>query len=249
MLTLAANLCSDFLYSFVRLSMLHQCLSILRTALARCFEQQVPSIRATWPLSGRAVSEIGGRLVESFVLARLPHELGLLPFDGEIACDIPESGRAMEDIAVTFVTRTGRVRLLVDVKGHNEYRSGSRPNLASIRKCLELYRSPAHAADELVVFFCRYQPSVHPEHHSEQVEYNVLPESFTEQGIFLFRALSEANLDPANIGSGGQLLLAREERIALVERSRAEFVRLLEQLQVRLTGRAQAGRRNEPAVL
>lgn len=214
--------------------MLHQCLSILRMALARCFEQQAPSIRATWPLSGRAVSEIGGRLVESFVLARLPRELSLMAFDGEIVCDIPESGRAMEDIAVTFSAPSGRIRLLVDVKGHNEYRAGSRPNLASIRKCLELYRSAAHVSDELVVFFCRYEPSVHPTHYSEEVEYNVLPESFAEQGTFLLRALSEANLDPANIGSGGQLLLAREDRIVLVERSREEFVQLLERLQARL---------------
>ena len=131
--------------------MINECLSILRASLERCFDQRCPSIRATWPLSGRAVSEIGGRLVESFVLARLPHELSLAMFDGEIVCNIPESGRAMEDIAVTFVGPAGQVRLLVDVKGHNEYRSGSRPNLASIRKCLELYGNPVHVADELTI--------------------------------------------------------------------------------------------------
>lgn len=214
--------------------MIDECLSIVRTSLARCFQQQAPSIQATWPLSGRAVSEIGGRLVESFVLARLPHELSTTPFDGQILCEIPESGRAMEDIAVTFIGPHGRARLLIDVKGHNEYRTGSRPNLASIRKCLELYRSASHTADELVIFFCRYRPSIHPDHHAQAVEYHVLPESFDEQGIFLLRALSESNLDPANIGSGGQLLLARENNVRLVNRSRSEFVQLLEGLQSRL---------------
>jgi hypothetical protein len=48
--------------------------------------------------------------------------------------------------------------------------------------------------------------------------------------IFPLRCLSAANLDPANIGSGGQLLLARENRIVLEERSRDDFVALLRQL-------------------
>jgi hypothetical protein len=143
----------------------------------------------------------------------------------------------MEDIAVIFESGQQRVRLLVDVKGHNEYRAGSRPNLASIRKCIELYESPDQASDEIVVFFCRYQPSVHPDHHAESVTYEVLSESFSDRGVFLLRSLSEANMDPANIGSGGQILLAREDRIALVDRRREEFVIYLRTLQGRLAGR------------
>jgi hypothetical protein len=220
--------------------MLDHYLLLLRAALKRCFEQQSPAIRATWPLSGRTVSEIGGRLVESYVLARLPHELSLAQFDGKIFCEIPESGRAMEDISVTFSSKSfGEVRLLVDIKGHNEYRSGSRPNLASIRKCIELYGDPTRTNDELVIFFCRYLPSVHPDNYAEEVKYQVLQDSFSEEGTFLLRSLSELNLDPANIGSGGQLLLAREDRIAIVKRSRAEFIQLLEALKARL----QEGRR------
>lgn len=218
-------------------TMLNECLTILRSSLQRCFAEQAPSIQATWKLSGRAVSEIGGRLIESFVLARLPHELSIVPFDGAIRCDIPASGRAMEDIAVIFESGQRRVRLLVDVKGHNEYRAGSRPNLASIRKCVDLYESSDQASDELVVFFCRYKPSVHPDHYAESVAYEVLPESFSERGVFLLRSLSEANMDPANIGSGGQLLLAREDRIELVDRPREKFVIYLKALQGRLAER------------
>jgi hypothetical protein len=81
-----------------------------------------------------------------------------------------------------------------------------------------------------VIFFCRYRPSIAPNGRGDDLSYEVLPESFGQTGLFPLRNLSAGNLDPANIGSGGQLLLARENRILLEERTREEFVALLRQL-------------------
>ncbi|MEJ6003858.1 hypothetical protein [Paucibacter soli] len=214
--------------------MLEQCLKILREALSQCFTSAKPEIVTNWAISGRTVSEIGGRLIEDYVLLHLPEELKKTSFEGRIECDIPESGRAVEDIAVDFYAADWKIRLLVDVKGHNELQRGSRPNLASIRKCIDLYEAKASSTTEVVVFYCRYVPSIGKMQRSKTVSLAVQPSSFTETGVFLLRQLSDANLDPANIGSGGQLLFAREHEVRIVDRSRAEFVSLLRQFQGRL---------------
>lgn len=222
--------------------MLEQCLQTLRDSLSRCFNSTGPEIHTNWPISGRTVSEIGGRLIEDFVLLHLPQELLKSKFDGEIRCCAPDSGRAIEDIAVHFTSTAGDICLLVDVKGHNELQTGSRPNLASIRKCIELYSDANKANTEIVVFYCRYQPSLAKGGRSEAVSFNVLPTSFSKTGVFLLRELSDSNMDPANIGSGGQVLLAREDKIILSNRSRANFVSLMNTFQSRLAAAKSNGK-------
>jgi hypothetical protein len=130
------------------------------------------------------------------------------------------------------------MELLVDIKGHNQQRSGSRPNLASIRKCLEFYGDPNLTGQEIVIFFCRYQPRVQRNAGRTQLLYEVLPESFDEQHVIPIRWLGHTNLDPANIGSGGQILLARESNLTTEKRSREEFVVLLRGLEERLRRRS-----------
>ena len=212
--------------------MLERALSDLRAALKALFADQPLRVQLSWPLGGRAVSEIGGRLIEDFVAARIDISLRNLERHSYEAATValPSTGRALEDFSVNWVADGATLVLLVDVKGHNELRRGSRPNLASIRKCIELYSDPARRDHEPVIFFCRYRPSIAPNGRGDDLSYDVLPESFGPTGLFPLRCLSAANLDPANIGSGGQLLLARENRIVLEERSREDFVALLRQL-------------------
>jgi hypothetical protein len=215
--------------------MIEEALEDLRNALAAAFGEREIRAQFSWTVGGRAVSEIGGRLLEDFALNRIAQSFSQLhPRTYEsVEVTVPSSGRSIEDFRVDWSAGGSKQVLLVDVKGHNELRRGSRPNLASIRKCIELYGDPARAREEIVIFFCRYKPNIAPGDRAHDLTYRVMSDSFGLNGIFLLRNLSAANLDPANIGSGGQILLAREDRIVLEDRTRSEFVSLLEQLRGR----------------
>lgn len=194
-------------------------------------------ISFNWNVSEKTVSEIGGRLIEDFILTSLPEAINhkTKDFSGSfIKCSIPDSARSMEDLSFNWVAPNGEtnIALLVDVKGHNETKSGSRPNLASIRKCKEFYKKNENK--ELWIFYCRYTPIVKKELTDSYITYKIEEASFEEKGIFLLRSLSDNNMDPANIGSGGQILFARENNITLVDRSRDEMLEFLDLLSVKL---------------
>jgi hypothetical protein len=195
-------------------------------------------ISFNWCVSEKTVSEIGGRLIEDFILTSLPTELEV-EFDGFAGsftdCNIPESQRAMEDIAFSWLSPDGQtsIELLIDVKGHNETKTGSRPNLASIRKCKEFYESDENR--ELWIFFCRYTPKVETQLTDTNISYKIEDGSFSNNGMFLLRHLSDQNMDPANIGSGGQILFARENNITLINRDRQGMLEFLDNLSEHLS--------------
>jgi len=190
-------------------------------------------ISFNWEVSDKTISEIGGRLIEDYILTSLPKKIGVTirGMQGRFEkCHIPESQRAMEDIAFTWVSPDGSetVDLLIDVKGHNELKKGSRPNLASIRKCKDFYTS--NEKKELWIFYCRYTPVSKVCESTTNISYKIEDESFHEKGMFLLRRLSDRNMDPADIGSGGQILFAREHEIELIDRSRENMVEFLDSL-------------------
>ena len=196
----------------------------------------MPQLTLDWPISDRAVSEIGGRLIEDFVLHRIRDATARLQDrkSQTLLVVVPTTGRTIEDFRLVCEHETNNLNLLVDIKGHNQLRRGSRPNVASIRKCIELYADPNRESEEIVLFFCRYEFRAQHGKDGTHLTYDVLTRSFDEQHIVPIRWLSRANLDPANIGSGGQILLAREDNLAVEQRSRAEFVELLRSFQERL---------------
>ena len=191
------------------------------------------NISFNWEVSDKTVSEIGGRLIEDYILTALPKKMDV-HIEGVRGrfekCHIPKSQRAMEDIAFTWVSPNGEqtIDLLIDVKGHNELKKGSRPNLASIRKCRDFYSSCEKK--ELWIFYCRYTPVTTVSESNTDISYTIEDESFGDRGMFLLRRLSDRNMDPADIGSGGQILFAREYEIELVDRSREDMIEFLELL-------------------
>ncbi len=187
----------------------------------------------SWDISEKTISEIGGRLIEDFILCELPRyikNVAKTNSDYEfVQCIIPQSQRAMQDIEFVWKYKDVKYHLLVDIKGHNELKLGSRPNLASIRKCKDFYSDKKNLKNnEFYIFFCRYQPIITKESGTTKIEYRIKSDSFTEKGIFPLKYLSENNMDPANIGSGGQILLARETEIELVQRTDKDFLAILD---------------------
>lgn len=203
-----------------------------------------------WIVTEKIVSEVGGRLIEDFVLMSLPAEVAK-PYKGFkgkfLGCKIPVSHRAMEDIEFTWESPGGTmIKLLVDVKGHNEKKSGSRPNLASIRKCVVLYSSDENI--ELFIFFCRYTPTVVNHADTTAITLKIDDLSFGAKGLFLLRRLSASNMAHADIGSGGQILFAKEHTIELMDRSRAEMIIYLQTLQALLTANRDQKRKKDGKV-
>ncbi|HJT18089.1 MAG TPA: hypothetical protein VJ853_11895 [Thermoanaerobaculia bacterium] len=214
--------------------MIEEAVGHFRGALRKTFASAVPQVQFDWGISDRVISEIGGRLIEDFVLQHLPRFIQQdLPKEASVCVTVPLSGRTMEDIRVCYSRDAVRVELFVDIKGHNQLQRGSRPNLASIRKCIDLYSTPSRASEEVLIFFCRYRAEISRSAAQTHLRLLVLPESFDERHVVLLRNLSDSNLDPANIGSGGQLLLAREDQIRVVNRTRSEFTEHLIRLRSR----------------
>ena len=210
----------------------------LNKLLQKSLEGKTLTVELNWNISEKTIAEIGGRLLEDYILTVVPEVLkkNKSYFNKIKSCIIPKSQRSMEDIEFLWKDAESEISftLLVDIKGHNEKKKGSRPNLASIRKCRELY-SGNENDKELLIFFCRYNPEVINKNDKTIISYNILDSSFDDKSIFLIRHLSDRNLDPADIGSGGQILLARENEITLVKRSRKEFVKLLDNFSSRIS--------------
>ena len=197
--------------------------------LKEVLENKVLRAEFSWDISDKTISEIGGRLIEDFILCQLPkYIIDKKSKDASyqfVHCVIPESQRAMEDIEFVWKKDEICYHLLVDVKGHNELKMGSRPNLASIRKCKEFYSdNEKMKTHEFYIFFCRYQPVITKNEGKTIIEYKIKSESFTKKGIFPLKYLHTKNMDPANIGSGGQILLARETEIEFIKRTDADFL-------------------------
>lgn len=96
--------------------MIQEAMSAVRQSLSSAFFDQALQLHASWKVSGRAISEIGGRLIEDFVLSKLPQYFNrhLGSWDS-VKCHVPDSGRAVEDISVTFNRGQTSTRLLIDV--------------------------------------------------------------------------------------------------------------------------------------
>ena len=220
-------------------NLINNAISDLKDTFSKSLKGRCLKVSFNWDISEKTVSEIGGRLIEDYVLCMIPEYIKVNNKASKgifTKCTIPKSQRAMEDIALQWKANNEneKFNLLIDVKGHNELKKGSRPNLASIRKCKELYSDLERDTDELFIFFCRYKPIVEKKDGKTNITYEILDGSFTQKGIFPLRFLSEKNMNPANIGSGGQILFARENELELTVRTKKEFIELLNKMSLYL---------------
>lgn len=196
-------------------------------------------ISSPWPISQRCMAESGGRLLEDFLTHHMQADARNYRR--------PESSRTIED----FSTEIGDLHFLVDLKCANVspgFSGGapdrSRPNLVSIRKAIDFYESDLMIDKEIVILILKYSMHIATgqEGSVSEIEVQRVAKNLADPGskIFYFSQLSETNMYPANIGSGGQILLSRGSQLETQKRTRSEIAALLRRLQVRCYGRPSA---------
>jgi hypothetical protein len=94
-------------------------LEAFRWVLRYCPLNFIPS----WTISSKAVSEIGGRFIEDWLIANLEHGLRATEQFGGSHCNairvIQVAGRSIGDIALEFSIQGCSYTLFVDVKANN----------------------------------------------------------------------------------------------------------------------------------
>lgn len=216
-------------------------LAAFHWALRHCPLSFVPS----WNISSKAVSEIGGRLIEDWLIANLEHGLRTIEQFGGSQCNairvIQVAGRSIGDIALEFSIRGCSYTLLVDVKANNTIardetfrfyqahgiskpRPGeSHPNLISIPRAEQWFNNPSNITSDIAIFYCHYRPV----HEGEQVRFDFTKTlSRDSDSLFLLRDISATNLTTGTLGKG-QLQLTRLSEVGLKQRTRREFLQFL----------------------
>ncbi len=207
------------------------------------------SFNLSWRVTSKAVSEIGGRLIEDWLIANVESGLRAIEQDGRQQCDsirvIQVAGRAIGDIELKFSLQGYSYTLLVRVMANNAIardetfrfykthgipkgRPGeSHPNLIAINRAVQFFSSATNISSDIAIFYCRYSPL----QDGTQVRFD-FSETLGRNSelLFLLRDISESNLTPVGNLGKGQLQLKRLSEIGLKQRTRNEFLFALSEL-------------------
>lgn len=213
---------------------------------------------ANWTLSSKAVSEIGGRLIEDWLIANLGDGLTAVRDLGSLQCDavrvVPVAGRSIGDIAVCIELHRQSYTLFIDVKAANttardetlrfyqangilKKRPGeAHPNLISIPRAEQWYANPGNVRSDLAIFHCFYRPVF----ENNSVTFDFMDTLGKGSSLFLLRDISANNVTNGSLGRG-QLQLTKVSKLQFTQRTREEFCVFLREL---VAAKAEKRRRN-----
>jgi hypothetical protein len=219
---------------------------VLVAALSWAISERPLSFTASWPISAKSISEIGGRLIEDWLISSLPDALTAASNACSPHCSnfraIAVAGRAIGDTAIQFSYAARDYTVHIDVKAANlsardethrfylansiaKKRPGeSHPNLISLPRAELWYRDPQNALADLAILYCGYRAIV----VDGTVTFD-LSRSLNQSSLFLLRDISPSNVTVGALGRG-QLQLTRTSSIRFAERTKAEFCAFLQSI-------------------
>lgn len=212
--------------------------TFVREAIRSAIRRSPLELHVSIPLSHKCISEIGGRIIEEYLVQAIeafqdPSETFYLR---------AVAARAMGDFEIRS-TLDDTLVLLVDIKaGHRSIRDktaaqyaekgialrrpgASHPNLASVKKLEDLYGDDSRKNTDLAILIVGYDPFV----VGSTIRFRI--EEPGASPLRLIREFSESNL---SLGQQlGQIQLSRGDRVETELRSKTEFLELIGRVQAR----------------
>jgi hypothetical protein len=210
--------------------------SHLINKLNQGFTQKELTLSASYALSHKTISEIGGRLIEEYVSAILESSLR----KGESFNLVPTASRSLGDFVIQYNSRE-TYRFYFDVKAQHlsirertaqHYKKmniqakkpgQSHPNLIAYHKAKEFFGDSNRLREDIAFLFIHYNPEL----VGNTVSFNL--RDLSDSSICLLRDISVNNLSYGNLGKG-QLQLKRVNDLQLENRTRLDFVSLIDKL-------------------
>jgi hypothetical protein len=205
-----------------------------------------------WPIFSKTISEIGGRLLEDWLLRRLQDAIDLRMSSGDLLGSryrvSPVAAREIADIQVEFEIDGKAYHLFLSVKAANlnardetfafykqygilKKRPGqSHPNLISVEKALSWWSNDELADREIALLYLRYIVEFDEAGRSATFKIQNNFSSQEEVSLLLIRDISAHNVSPIGSLGKGQIQLHRLTRLETTERTREEFVTFIENL-------------------
>jgi hypothetical protein len=207
------------------------------------------SFNPSWNISSKAVSEIGGRLIEDWLSANFEQSLRTIEQLGGSQCNamrnIPVAGRSIGDIELKFVIERCSYTLYIRIMSNNTiardetYRfyqkhgikkprpGKSHPNLIAFERAVDFFNTASNISSDIAIFYCRYSPI----QEGTQVRFDFTKTLRCDSdSLFLLRDISEKNLSPVGNLGKGQLQMKGLSEIGLKPRTRKEFLQVLSEL-------------------
>jgi hypothetical protein len=205
-------------------------------ALGAAAKNNPLTLKASFPLGHKTVSEIGGRFIEEYATQALSgHFASNKDYEFEYL-----SSRSLGDFKISSGVDMSHV-LYVDIKAQHltireetekyykenniaQKKPGeSHPNLISFEKAKDFFTDQDRALEDIAIFTIKYAPKI----ENGTVEFNVQEPS--SDHLFLLRTLSESNLSFGALGKG-QIQLSRLNNLVFENRSKAEFLDLVRKI-------------------
>ena len=209
-----------------------------------------------WPIFSKTISEIGGRLLEDWLLCHLQKafegaaaQSGLCHSKYQVS---PVAAREIGDVQITFEAKDERYRLFLSIKTSNlkardetlafyklhgiaKKKPGeSHPNLIAIERALAWYSNEQHVDAEIALLHVKYTVLLSADMKTARY---VIQDDFMQpvsasrpHPLMLVRDISEENLSTGALGKG-QLQLHRLANLKTTERTKAEFVKFVREFQ------------------
>jgi hypothetical protein len=210
--------------------------SFLINTLNQGFSQKELRLSASYALSHKTISEIGGRLIEEYVSAILESALR----KGESFNLVPTASRSLGDFVIEYKSKKS-YRFYFDVKAQHlsirertaeHYKKmniqakkpgESHPNLIAYHKAKEFFGDSSRLSEDIAFLFIHYNPEL----VGNMVSFNL--RELSDSSICLLRDISANNLSYGNLGKG-QLQLKRINDLKIENRTRPDFILLIDKL-------------------
>jgi hypothetical protein len=210
--------------------------SYLISKLNYGFSQEELRLSVSYALSHKTISEIGGRIIEEYVSNLLESSL----YQKKSFKLVPTASRSLGDFVVEFKSKES-YRFYFDVKAQHlsirektdeHYKNmkiqakkpgESHPNLIAYHKAKDFFSDASRSKEDIAFLMIHYDPSV----IGNEVSFNL--RALSDSSIFLLRDISESNLSFGNLGKG-QLQLKRINELHIENRTRNNFITLIEKL-------------------
>ena len=176
-----------------------------RNALEDVFKtHKALTISTNWTVLDKTYGEVGGRFLEDFLLSELKASIKKVPQYHIVDAYAPDGRRTMEDIIAEWeMPGFPRQKLLISIKGHKSG-SASNPNLVSLKKVKAFYTDHPENCHFLLLIL-HYLP--------ERIVQDGFHMHIEEVGLYHLKDLEDRHFSLQTIGSGGQFLLTRINKI------------------------------------